>query len=424
MDICISILILLAETLMILMYMHISFNKKIRFDKYVIGVLLISCAIYLMINNKIIPQLCGALVYAVILLYCYKKFKLTVGRTILRFLFGFVISLMSEIVIACIAIPLSFIQNDNIVLCLLNIISLVIVTSIYFVSVIYVKRIKYLVFRNLFIRLVLLGIIFAGVLFNYYENNGHINIYTVIIMAFAVVVFAYTYMLEQSKKEIEIKNLELELQEVYGRAYKELLTEVRKRQHDFKNQLGAIYSMHLVASSLDELVSMQNEYGNKLLDGCKYDSILTSCDNSVLSGYIYYRCIACEKEGIEVQHDIHMGNVEGSLALHEIIEVLGILIDNAYEYILTENTEVKCIKLDLLESESEIKFVISNPAEYLTCMEIENLFKHGYSTKGKNRGIGLARVLELSKEHNIELRVRNYTEKDCNWIEFALVEIK
>lgn len=424
MDICISILILLLETLTILMYMHISFNKKIRFDKYVVVVLVISCSIYLLINNKVIPQLCGVLVYGFIWLYCYKKFKLTVGRTVLKFLFGFVMVSLSEAVFICLSTPLQAIQNELVALCLINVISLGIVSAIYVVVILYSRKIKYRVVKSIFIRILLIGIVYVGLLFNYYVNSVGLNIYTVVIMAFAVFLFIYTYMMEQAQKEVEIKNLEIELQEVYGEAYKELLTEVRKRQHDFRNQLGAIHSMHLVAKSLDDLVVMQTEYGNKLLDNCKYDSILTCCDNAILAGYIYYRCIACEKEGIEVLYNIRVGTALCSFALHEIIEILGILIDNACENILEQNIEIKCIKLDLIESDTEIKFLVSNPAKYLTSMEIEKLFKSGYSTKGKNRGIGLSRVWELVRERDKEISVRNYTDTGINWIEIGVIEVR
>jgi len=331
---------------------------------------------------------------------------------------------LSETVFIFVAIPLDFIKNEYAVLVIISTLSLGIAIAIYIIVISYSRKIKYQVLKSIFIRILLLGIVFIGLLFSYYGNKARINIYTIVIMAFAVIMFIYTYMLEQSQKEIEMKNLELEMQEVYGGAYKELLTEVRTRQHDFKNQLSAIYSMHFVAKTLDELIDMQNEYGNKVVDNCKYDSILTCCDNSILAGYIYYRCITCEKEGIEVLYNIHMENVSCSFALHEVIEMLGILIDNASEHILGENAEIKCIKLDLTENETEIRIVVSNPTEYHTCEEIENMFKSGYSTKGKNRGIGLARVLELVKEHDVELVVRSYENRDVNWIEFAIIENK
>ena len=40
--------------------------------------------------------------------------------------------------------------------------------------------------------------------------------------------------------------------------------------------------------------------------------------------------------------------------------------------------------------------------------------------KGENRGIGLARVLELVKKYNAEINVFNSMDREENWINFAL----
>lgn len=101
------------------------------------------------------------------------------------------------------------------------------------------------------------GLLFVCVLIAYYLHFSVGNIYVVCALIFLAIAFSCLYRLEQARVEIEKKNYELKLQKVYGGAYEELLAEVRRRQHDYKNQLGAIYSMHLTAGSLEELVNMQ-----------------------------------------------------------------------------------------------------------------------------------------------------------------------
>ncbi len=420
----INMFVILLEILTVLIYMHISFKQKIHFDKYILIVLLISWVVYLLINKGTVSQIWSLLVYVLIWLYCYFKFKLTIGKTMLKFLFAFIMVAFAETLLICMVASLKNTYNAQMILSLISVISLIIAMVIYIIVVLHSQNIKYRPKRSLFISIILIGSVFAILIFDYYMNNAIVRISTIMIIAFVIIVFIYTLMLEKSQKELEIKNFEFELQSIYGGAYEELLTEVRRRQHDFKNQLGAMYSMHLVAESLDDLKLMQKEYGDKLMDGCRYDSILTCCDNHILAGYIYYRCIFCEKEGIEVLYNIHIGEAECSLALYEIIEILGILIDNACENIMSEGMNHKCIKLDMVEDEKEVRFAVSNPAKYLTSAEIDNIFKQGYSTKGKNRGIGLARVRELVIEHDEEVRVRNYTDIDTNWIEFEIIATK
>ena len=127
--------------------------------------------------------------------------------------------------------------------------------------------------------------------------------------------------------------------------------------------------MHLTARTLDELVNMQKRYGDELRKECKFDSILTCCNNPILAGFIYYRCIACENENIAVDYDIRIDQVETCFALHEIIEVLGILFDNAYECVKTENSLEQRIKLEFKEDVGKVVFSVSNPAKYIPFSE-------------------------------------------------------
>ena len=182
--------------------------------------------------------------------------------------------------------------------------------------------------------------------------------------------------------------------------------------------------MHLVATSLEELVNMQKEYEESVQEDCKFDSILINCNNSVLAGYIYHRCVSCEKEGITVDYNIHIDMAECSFALHEIIEILGILIDNACECITARESENKAIKLEFHENEDRIMLLVSNPTEYIDCSTIEKMFAPGYSTKGEDRGIGLSRVYELVNEYNAIIKVFNSEYDNQNWINFVLEILK
>lgn len=232
----------------------------------------------------------------------------------------------------------------------------------------------------------------------------------------------YLYMLRliQAKAEMEKNRLEMELHKMYGNTYNELMSMVRKRQHDFRNQLGAIYSMHITATSLDELVSMQKQYGDKLIEDGKYDCILTNCENPILAGYLYQRFLSCENIGITVSFDIHVEHAECAFPLHELIEILGILIDNACESFTESETESKVIKVILNENMDFMELSVANPSKVMKFSEIEKFFVNGVSTKGENRGIGLARLKEILQIHDTPIQVYNYMELNHNWLCFEM----
>lgn len=54
----------------------------------------------------------------------------------------------------------------------------------------------------------------------------------------------------------------------------------------------------------------------------KYISILTCCNNTILAGYFYYRCLLCEESGVAVDYNIAVDQADCCFPLHEIIEIL------------------------------------------------------------------------------------------------------
>lgn len=126
-----------------------------------------------------------------------------------------------------------------------------------------------------------------------------------------------------------------------------------------------------------------------------------------------------------MDYSIHIEQAICCFALHEIIEILGILIDNACEHVKMESSLEQRIKLEFQEDTEKVVFSISNPAKYISFSKIDRMFVSGYSSKGKNRGIGLARVRELVEKYAAKIMVSNsnpYGKE--NWICFLLEIVK
>lgn len=421
MDEVLAILTLLAEILMVWQCLQIVFGKTAKFDKYMVGIIVIDLAVYTLINRRVIPLLCTIILYVLIFLFCYYKFKYNIAETVIRLIVSF--SLVGCVEGMAAFIPHIFRSEDNsrLLLFLSSVLALVLMCIIKkFIPILINRMIKAGNGWKLGVTIFYGGLL-AGLLINYYSNKNVISIYVVFLLVFLMFIFYSMHRLEQAHNEIVRKNYELELHKVYGGTYEKLLSEVRKRQHDYKNQLSAILGMHLTARSLDELVNMQQEYEKNLRFDCKFDSILTCCNNKILAGFIYYRCVSCEDENIVVDYKISIDQAECCFALHEIIEILGILIDNACENVKIGNFLDKRIGLDFKEEAEKIVFSVSNPARYISFSEIDKMFIHGYSTKGENRGIGLGRVLELVNKYAAEIKVYNSALGDeGNWVYFVI----
>lgn len=420
----IVVVVLIAEILTILQCLQIAFVQELKFDKYMAGIIVADVLLYSAITFEFLPKICSVLFYVLVFVYCYFKFKQKMAKTVISFIIGLSLVGCMEAMAACIFNLLLDIIDIDIILFLSCFVA--------FIFSYIIRKLIPIIKENRAVKgkmwivgcIIFYAVAYGVLIVDYYLNQTFIKVYAIFVLTFLILIALYFYKLMQAKNEIDIKNHEIELQRIYGGMYEDLLGEIRRKQHDYKNQLGAIRSIHMVAESSFELKQMQSEYIEKLEENSKYDSILTGCNNPILAGYLYYRCLLCEKANILVDISLSVNQVECNIPLHQIVEIIGILIDNACENVLSETVENRKISINILEREENIKMIISNPARYMSFLDIDNMFKEGFSTKGKDRGLGLTRCLELLKKYNSEINVKNAVIEDDNWIEFTVTLLK
>lgn len=417
------VIILFMELLMLFKCMQIAFKCRFHVNKYMISIIIIGIAVYVGINMKIIPFYFSGLYFVMLFIFCHYEIKQNLKKTIIGFIWGAALACCIEAVVFFTVDLISNKSSSKKSLFLSSMLAFFL--SICIEKAVFLLRSKKINIgdkRIVELLSVLLCIIAPiGLFSDYYFYPGVIKAYSCTIFPFILFMFYYLYKWQQTKHEMEQKDYELKLQQIYGGAYEELLNGIRRRQHDYKNQLSAIYSMHLTANSFEELVEMQTKYEPAIKADSRYDSILTCCNNPVLAGYIYSRCLFCEDNKIAVDYSIHLKEASCNFTIYEIIEILGILINNACESIIANDSIHKKIRLDFLEEEGDIRFAVANPAEYVPYCKIEKMFEYGYSDKGKDRGIGLSRVLELVKKYGDEIEVSNQMLNEQNWINFIIV---
>lgn len=241
------------------------------------------------------------------------------------------------------------------------------------------------------------------------------------ICGFFVVVAIFCVVINMNTaKKLSQKQLELEINNKYMKTYEDLILEIRRKQHDYKNQLSALYSMHLVAKDDEQLAKLHKEYGEELEERDSFDSILYQCDNPVLCGYVYSKCMKAYREGVQIDPVLSWSEGESTVPQHKVIEILGILLDNAVEYLKEGDFADKQVRLNLIKEESKLTVEVSNTSLYQSFQDIDSMFKLGYSTKGEGRGIGLASLKTIVKEYNGKLSVENEELEDINWLKIKV----
>ena len=244
-----------------------------------------------------------------------------------------------------------------------------------------------------------------------------------LMFAFSIPITAFSFLAIEkwNKVQSEKKNLQDELQatRIPKDKYKELLKTIRIHHHGLTNHLVIISAIQYTYKSYDKLVKAQNEYCGKILQENRYYKLLL-IENEILAGYLYGKIQAIESENINIEYEIKGTFQQSVIPIHHLIEMLGILLDNAMQAIENKGINERRILFGLLEQEQYYQFKISNKFPYTRYDEIETWFQLGKSTKGKDHGIGLYRMRCLCDEHHCNIICRNIEIKEENWIEFAL----
>lgn len=220
---------------------------------------------------------------------------------------------------------------------------------------------------------------------------------------------------------MELKEEQLKIARKYNDSFQILVEVVRKNQHDFDNHLLALSGMNLNSASRDELEEKQKEYKKTILEQNKYNKILYRINDPILAGYTFSKLSELEEQGLNVFYDVNIKSDKvDDIPVYDIIEIIGILLDNARDA-LKENNLEKRVKFILSEDNERFTIGVYNVSPYYSEESIIKFFRKGYSTKGENRGIGLSKVKEFQKQYGFDILIDNKTEENVNWLRFNIV---
>lgn len=239
--------------------------------------------------------------------------------------------------------------------------------------------------------------------------------FPLLIIVISVILFQWQKERYQNKQ----KARELLAYEKYNVIYKDLIGEVRRRQHDFNNHINAVFSMNVMARDLDELVKRQNDYCARLLAENNTNKLLREDISSVLAGFIYTKIGQAEKEGIKVNYTLDMGKVEGKISFVDFVEIFGNLFDNAIEEV--SDKELKNIDFSIIQEEYCLLIRISNPCDKEKAEKMQDMFLEGHSSKGKGRGLGLANVNRAVGRYEGKLQVHYINRNGIDYIIFNVI---
>lgn len=270
-------------------------------------------------------------------------------------------------------------------------------------------------------------ILFSGVLiclgiriYQIKESGGVTGEDYIQIVYFALLLFYAIYEWQRARVDAERKKTELAMNKLYYDAYDELLALIRDRQHDMKNHISAILGMIYTSNNYEELASKQKEYCNYVLEQSESAKLVLSVENPLITGFLYSKIKEAEKVGIAVEHKVVICEKDLPFPEYEIVDMAGILFDNAIEALINSTETVKKIIVNVIY-EDTLKISVANVADYFDDAAIEQFFERNYSSKGSGRGIGLSKLKRIVKEKKGEIIVTNENMDGYNYLKFTIV---
>lgn len=250
--------------------------------------------------------------------------------------------------------------------------------------------------------------------------NEILDLKTSIILIFVLLLtLSFIIAWKERMKIFQKQEKELQLYQMYVKPLEEFIRDIRAKQHEFDNHLSAILNMHVTIDNYEELVAYQQEYIHELATSRDNSYLgLLRISNKVLAGFIYSKLKSVKKD---VNIELFVGNKEifTNVPEKDIIEVVGTLIDNAFE--ACEDGYNK-VKLYLTSENDRLIFVIKNMHEKVPISELSQYFERGYSTKSNlgKRGLGLNNAKRILKEWGGEIFVENEELDGNNFLSFRV----
>lgn len=250
-------------------------------------------------------------------------------------------------------------------------------------------------------------------LVSFYNFNTAVLLENIIfVLVFLLIILFINLITLIVQREKLIQKRRLDTIENYVPVIDDLIDEVRSKQHEFDNKILAIYSILETSQNLDEAKKKLGSYTDSIKIDYEIKKIMV-IDNKVIAGFIYSKLKLAKLRNITLDVNILTKLNKTPIEEYELIEILGILIDNAIEASVYNDI----IYLYINKNNDNLEVLLRNPYKYTSNLEFSKMFELGYSTKSKNsRGYGLNNVKNIINDNKGKIFFNNSNVNNNNYI--------
>ena len=376
--------VVLAFALYFVLYYFIIFGLESTYSIFLTTIMLVPLMKFLY-NEKLFNIISLSLISYIVSAFFKLLFLITSSRSIIDSICTFNNYNSSKLIINIISIIFSFI----IIYLLKNTIKRIIN---------YIYSFKY----NIFLLLVLFIIcLILSMILRFSDLKLNYNtIFDCIIIL--ILVTSIVFSIDRNNKLTSLSDYYNEIYE-YSKLTEELNYDYRAKLHENRNQLLLIRSMTRKNNKklniyLDRLLDLNNE----LMDNC-YLSDLSYIPFPGIKNFINYKLMELKNKNalIEIFVSDELNNYDFSFInnsdYYDLSIILGVILDNMIDEI--SNIDKKLVSINVYIEDDLLHMSFANSIN--RNINIDKIYKKGYSSKGNSRGVGLSLVSDVINSNKL-----------------------
>ncbi len=403
MAVLILVVILIIQAIILLYNMKLISGISYTVKDYIsiIGIIILSAILFLTIESQAVLFLFFA---SLVFMYYKNKFLGIVTAMICFFILymaNFTSLWLSSLIVDIIVIKYNF--------SIFYAITYIIFSLIYaYIAKFFIKRLSfsdlslnklYLILVSLFL-LIILGLIY------FYLPNQNVSfgdakfisiMYAVVIITTAILIITISFsIIRQIQYKRNIK--EIENYYKYTLQIEKINNEKRKFRHDYVNILSTL-SDYIRENDMEGLRKYFNEEIIPMQDNMQMKTLkINGIENlkvREIKGLITTKILQAQEKNIRLSIEVPEPIEKIDMPIINLSRIIGILLDNAIE--ASEKIEDDpLIRIAFIKNEDDsVMFIIMNKCKP-DMPRVHTLFQENYSTKGKNRGLGLSNLKEIT----------------------------
>lgn len=182
-----------------------------------------------------------------------------------------------------------------------------------------------------------------------------------------------------------------------------IVDALRANTHEFKNKLHVILGLIQVGDTdmAREYIATINE------ETVSISTIIKAIENRTLAALLYGKINHAKEMGVTLELDgkSHLPAHNNYMSTHDMITVLGNLIQNAIEATAIQEDREKFISLLIYCDDQSLFITVDDTGCGIRQNDLDKIYTRGYSTKGENRGIGMKLIQDIIENHEGSIRI-------------------